>query len=81
MHSACMPSVTIRDLPRPVHLVLTRRAEEAGLSLQQYLVAELTRLTSRPTMADVIARIEGRRGGRVGSTTAVADLDEERRAG
>lgn len=74
-----MPNVLVRDLPDDVHASLQRRAESAGQSLQQYLVTELTRLASRPTMDDVLARISRRNGGRVGLERAVADLDEGRR--
>ena len=40
--------------------------------------AELTRLATTPTMAEVLERIGRRRGGRVGLDTAVADLHNER---
>jgi antitoxin FitA len=73
-----MPNVLVRDVPEDVHANLQRRAEEAGQSLQQYLASELTRLASTPTMAQVLAKITRRRGGRVGLDVAVADLDEDR---
>jgi antitoxin FitA len=73
-----VPNVLVRDLPDDVHLDLQRRAEEAGQSLQQYLASELTRLARTPTMAQVLARIANRRGGRVGLDVAVTDLDEDR---
>ena len=78
MHTACMPNVTIRDVPEPVHRELSRRATAAGQSLQQYLVAELARLAATPTLDEVLGRIEARAGGRVGFATAVADLEDER---
>jgi hypothetical protein len=53
-----VPNVLIRDLPPEVHAVLVRRAEAAGQSLQQYLVAELTRMASSPTMGELIERVE-----------------------
>lgn len=81
MHNASMPNVVVRELPEDVHAELVRRAEAAGQSLQQYLSGELTRLASTPTVAEVIARVARRRGGRVGLERAVADLDAERRAG
>jgi hypothetical protein len=68
----------VRNLLYDVHAELQRRAESAGQSLQQYLAAELTRLATTPTMADVIERIRRHRGGRVGFDEAVADLDEAR---
>jgi plasmid stability protein len=73
-----MPNVLVRDLPDDVHAALQRRAEQRGQSLQQYLVTELRRLAEKPTLQDVLARIEQRRGGEVGIQQAVDDLAEER---
>lgn len=78
MHTVSMPNVLIRDLPEEVHAELQRRAEARGQSLQQYLVAELTHLTGTPPLDEVLDRVSGRRGGRVGLTQAVEDLDAER---
>lgn len=46
--------------------------------MQQYLADELTRLAERPTLTDILDRIDRRRGGRVGLAQAVQDLSEER---
>ena len=73
-----MPNVLIRDVPREVHAALQRRAERRGQSLQQYLATELTRLSASPTLEEVLERIAGRRGGRVGLSQAVEDLASER---
>jgi len=73
-----MPNVLVRDLPEDVHAALQRRAEQRGQSLQQYLATELRRLAARPTLDEVIDRIERRRGGRVGLAQAANDLAEER---
>jgi len=73
-----MPNVLVRDLPDDVHTGLQRRAQAAGQSLQQFLVTELTRLATAPTMNDVLARIDRRKRGRVGLDTAVNDLGDER---
>ena len=73
-----MPNVLVRDLPDDVHAELQRRALQHGQSLQQYLSQELTRLTARPPLAEVLARISGRRGGQVGLDTAVGDIVAER---
>ena len=75
---AAMPNVVVRDLPEPVCAALRRRAKEQGQSLQQYLVAELTRLAERPTTEELFARIDRRRGGRLDPHVAVADLATER---
>jgi hypothetical protein len=74
-----MPNVLVRDLPDEVHAQLQRRAESQGRSLQQYLVLELRRLAERPTLDEILDRIERRHGGRVGFDQAVADLTEDRR--
>jgi antitoxin FitA len=71
-------NVLVRDIPDDVHATLVRRAERRGQSLQQYLAGELRRLAQRPSIEDVLDRIEKRRGGSVGLAQAAADLTEER---
>lgn len=78
MHTVSMPNVLVRDLPDEVHAELQRRAQERGQSLQQYLATELTRLTERPPLTEVLQRIAARDDGRVGLRQAVEDLDAER---
>lgn len=78
MHNVSVPNVLVRDVPDDVHSQLLHRADERGQSLQQYLAGELRRLAERPTMDEVLARITGRRGGRVGLQQAVTDLAGER---
>ena len=78
LHTVSMPNVLVRDVPDDVHGQLQRRADERGQSLQQYLAAELRRLAERPTVDEVLARIERRHGGRVGLDQAVQDLEAER---
>lgn len=73
-----MPNVLVRDVPEEVHASLQRRAGQRGQSLQQYLTAELRRLAERPSLDEVLDRIERHRGGRVGLAQAVQDLGEER---
>lgn len=73
-----MPNVLVRDVPEEVHTALQRRAEQRGQSLQQYLAAELRRLAQRPSVDEVLDRIESHSGGRVGLQEAADDLAEER---
>jgi antitoxin FitA len=73
-----MPNVLVRDIPDDVHAALQHRAERRGQSLQQYLAAELKRLSERPSVDEVLDRIEHRRGGRVGLARAAGDVSEER---
>lgn len=78
LHTVSMPNVLVRDLPDDVHAELQRRAESRGQSLQQYLTAELTRLTGTLPLEEVLDRIASRRGGRVGLEQATEDLEAER---
>lgn len=54
--------VQVRDVDDDVHAVLTRRAEEASLSLSEYLRRELARLAEKPTIDELMRRIRERRG-------------------
>ena len=73
-----MKSLHIRNVPERTHAVLRRRAAEAGMSLQEYLLATLNELASRPTVEEVIARAGERAGGRVSLAVAARDLRAER---
>jgi hypothetical protein len=73
-----MPNVLVRDIPEDVHAALQRRAERRGQSLQQYLSGELRRLADRPSLEEVLDRIDRREGGRIGLAQAVEDLAEDR---
>lgn len=73
-----MPNLLVRDVPEDVHAALQRRAERRGQSLQQFLAGELRRLVERPSVDEVLDRIEGRTGGQVGLEQAADDLAEER---
>jgi len=57
---------------------LQRRAERRGQSLQQFLMSELRRLAERPSIDEVLDRIDRRSGGQVGLRQAADDLGEER---
>lgn len=78
LHTVSMPNVLVRDVPERVHAVLQRRADVRGQSLQQYLAGELQRLADRPSVDELLVRVAGRSGGRIGLGQAVADLDEDR---
>jgi antitoxin FitA len=52
--------VQIRDVPDDVHRTLKARAALAGVSLSEYLRGLLTRTASRPTPAELSARIRAR---------------------
>jgi plasmid stability protein len=56
-------SIQIRDVPDAVHRTLRSRAASAGMSLSDYLLADITRLAERPPVSDVILRAASRSGG------------------
>jgi plasmid stability protein len=56
-------SIQIRNVPDEIHRTLRARAAAAGLSLSDYLLADITRLAERPPVADVIYRARARSGG------------------
>lgn len=78
LQNESMPNVLVRDLPVEVHEVLRARAERAGMSLQQYLVAELQRLAGSPTLEEVFERVGRRTGGSIDRAEMLADLAELR---
>jgi plasmid stability protein len=56
-------TIQIRNVPDDVHRVLRTRAAAAGLSLSDYALQELERVAEHPTVADLLARAQGRAGG------------------
>ncbi|MGA8353307.1 MAG: hypothetical protein WB698_03990 [Solirubrobacteraceae bacterium] len=73
-----MANLLVRDLPDDVHAALQQKARRQGQSLQQYLTQELMRIAQRPSLGEVLDRIERRAGGAVGLDRAASDLAEER---
>jgi plasmid stability protein len=73
-----MLNLLVRDVPDDVHAALQRRAERRGQSMQQFLVSELRLLAERPSVDEVLDRIERRGGGQVGLRQAAEDLGQER---
>jgi plasmid stability protein len=56
-------NIQIRNVPDDIHLALKARAAAAGLSLSEYLLAEVVRVAERPPVAEVLARAGERHGG------------------
>lgn len=52
--------IQVRHVPGVVHRKLKARAAEAGMSLSDYVLAELRRFTERPTREELLARIAAR---------------------
>jgi plasmid stability protein len=57
--------VQIRNVPDDVHRRLKARAALAGMSLSEYLLAELKRSLERPTREEILGRLSQRRPVRV----------------
>jgi len=49
--------IQVRNVPDRVHAVLRARAAAAGMSLSEYLAAELRLLAQRPTLEELLVRI------------------------
>ncbi len=74
-------SVTIRNIPDEVRDELAARAARAGRSLQEHLRRELIELASRPTLDEVLSRIEHRKAATGTSITVdeiLGHLDADR---
>jgi plasmid stability protein len=52
--------IQIRNVPDRLHRKLKSRAALAGLSLSDYLLQEITGLAERPTVEEMIQRLQAR---------------------
>lgn len=55
-----MATIQIRNVPDSVYRAYRTRAAAAGMSLQEYLLAELSRTAELQTPAELIAHVEER---------------------
>jgi len=82
MHNACMTvNITIRNVPMATRDRLAARAAEQGQSMQEYLLAELERAVSKPTVDEWIAQARaGKRrfNSRVAGEQIVAAIKDDR---
>jgi plasmid stability protein len=71
--------IQLRSVPEGLHRTLKARAALAGMSLSDYLLAEIRRVAERPTLAELRDRLERRT--RVSSPVPAARaVREERQA-
>lgn len=61
LQNACMPAITVRNVPQPTRDALAARAARAGQSLQEYLLAELERIAASPTIGEWLERADRNR--------------------
>ena len=52
--------VQVRNVPDAVHRKIKVRAAEAGMTLSDYLLAEIERIAALPTRDEMLARLHGR---------------------
>ncbi len=52
--------IQIRNVPEPVHRALKVRAAQVGLTLSDYLLAEVEQLAELPTIEELTERIRQR---------------------
>ena len=69
--------IQVRNVPDPLHRTLKARAATAGMSLSDYLLAELREIAERPTLAEFRQRLHARKPVQATFDTA-ALLREER---
>ena len=53
--------IQLRNVPDSLHRSLKARAARAGMSLSDYLIAEIREIAERPTLAELRERLERRR--------------------
>jgi antitoxin FitA len=71
--------IQLRNVPDSLHRILKARAAMAGMSLSDYLLAEIRELAERPTLAEFRERLHKRKPVSVELDTARL-LREEREA-
>ncbi len=53
--------IQLRNVPASLHRTLKARAAKAGMSLSDYLLAEIREVAERPTLAELQQRMQYRR--------------------
>jgi len=72
--------VQIRNVPDALHRKLKVRAADSGQTLSDYLLAELERLTARPTRDEMLTRIHSRKRVTLKTPAAVVIREERESA-
>ncbi len=71
--------IQIRNVPDDVHRTLKARAAMAGMSLSDYLLQEVRKIASRPTIEELRERVRSREA--VSLKTPVVDMVRAERDG
>ena len=74
--------ITIRDVPEDVRNELAARATRRGKSMQEFLLGELERIASRPSIDDWLQEVRRRKaaaGTRIPAASILRARDADRR--
>lgn len=74
-----MTAITIRDVPEPVLRGIKRKAAQSGKSLQAYLLDLVTRDQAKPTMGEMMERLEREASAHISVADVLDAIDEGRR--
>ena len=72
--------IQLRNVPEALHRSLKARAAMAGMSLSDYLLAEIKEIAERPTLAELRDRLHKRKPvtARLDTARLVREVREER---
>jgi plasmid stability protein len=73
--------IQVRNVPEDVHRTLKARAAAEGMSLSDYIKRDLVRAASRPTFAELDARVRARPSSGLAPRTTVEAIRDLRAAG
>jgi hypothetical protein len=76
-HARSGVMIQIRNVPVAVHRILKARAAASGVTLSEYILAEMRRMAEKPTREEVLARI--RSWPRIDPSRNVAEMIREER--
>ena len=82
MHTACMTTITVRDVPEVTRDLLVARAKRAGQSMQEFLrrrLIELGETEDSDEWLDRVRETAERFGATVSTEEILVALDEGRR--
>jgi len=75
LQNACMPSISVRNVPQETRDALAVKAAKAGQSLQEYLLAQLVAIGGRVELAEILAEMNDIASAWEGSVTSEQILD------
>ncbi|MEJ6512122.1 MAG: hypothetical protein QNL59_03915 [Actinomycetota bacterium] len=75
LQNACMPSISVRNVPQETRDALAVKAAKAGQSLQEYLLAQLIEIGDRIELAEILAEMNDIASAWEGSVTSEQILD------